>query len=106
MRTLLLKPDGDALIVEHAAPLDLDALQGYVGGYIEIVQANGGKRTTTATNAYGVDENITIPPNATLILNEEGKLKGLPPNILATAAYGGHDLLVGTVVIPLDWEVE
>lgn len=54
---------------------DLSTWQGLVGGYIEVVP-------------YG-DENLNI----LVICNEEGKLKGLQPNI-----YYYSDILVGNIV--------
>lgn len=59
----------------------LDELQGFVGGNIEIVQ--------------------TKNDNEVMVINEEGKLKGLPVNIIATKRYiyGDHDKIVGDVLL-------
>lgn len=54
---------------EHTLENTLEAMQAAVGGYIEIV---------------GLEEDICI------LLNEEGKLEGLPPNRRL-----GNDILVG-----------
>ena len=54
---------------EHPQEHTLEAMQAAVGGYIEIV---------------GLEEDICI------LLNEEGKLEGLPPNRRL-----GNDILVG-----------
>lgn len=69
----------------------LDALKSLVGGYIEVV---------------GLDDNVL------LICNEEGKMKGLPPNFST-----GYDVIVGTAVFVSfdgkedftdlnDWQIE
>ena len=61
----------------------LEEMQGYVGGYIEI---------------------IGLPDGSQLILNEEGKLKGLEPNLKASllarkAGIHPSDYVVGDVLI-------
>lgn len=60
---------------------DLKTLQDAVGGYIEAV---------------------TITPNMTLYCNEEGLLRGLPLNIMATGMSGRH--IVGDVVVAVEKE--
>lgn len=83
MGDILAKADGALL---HAAPKDgkeytLAELQGYVGGYIEIVDLG---------NRY-------------LIVNEDGKLMRLPYNTMATnwmlVACGGQDYVVGDALL-------
>ena len=68
------KPAGDTYT--------LDELQTIVGGYIEIIR---------------------LPANLLMVLNEEGKLKGLPLNERATALTRGiladDDLIVGDVLV-------
>lgn len=70
---------------------DLETLKSIVGGYIEVVR---------------VDSDILC------ICNEEGKLKGLPPNFST-----GYDVIVGDVVFVAfdgkddftdlnDWQIE
>ena len=67
---------------------ELAALQKYVGGYIEVasVEALSGRK----------NENL-------LIVNEEGKLIGLPPNRRATELCAGDrgvsDIIVGDVLL-------
>jgi hypothetical protein len=57
----------------------LKSLQGAVGGYIEIVNAQNGKL---------------------IVVDEEGKLKGKPVNVVATKLYGNpYDVIVGDVVV-------
>lgn len=60
---------------------DLKTLQDAVGGYIEAV---------------------TITPNMTMFCNEEGLLRGLPLNIMATGMSGRH--IVGDVVVAVEKE--
>ncbi len=61
----------------------LEAMQQAVGGYIETITLPGGPQTG----------------GLTVIVNEEGKLRGLPPN--GRLSCGGHstDLLVGPVLV-------
>jgi hypothetical protein len=69
------------------AAFTLGELQGMVGGYIEIVRTHTGDF---------------------MVLNEEGKLQGLPINEVATERYqyGTHDPVVGDVVIAQWAELE
>lgn len=51
---------------------------------------------------HGYIEPIHLPKNRLMIINEEGKLKGLPVNILATRevlSHGFNDVIVGDVLI-------
>lgn len=65
--------------IERQEEPSLDELQRLVGGYIEFVQ---------------------VPFPADAFVNEEGKLKGLPFNPLASALYASpSDNIVGTMVI-------
>ena len=74
--SVLIKANGE---MTHVNPADgkaftLEELQGFVGGYIEIVTTLRGNK---------------------LVVNEEGKLNGLPVNIIATEIYGQEDVIVG-----------
>ena len=66
----------------------LQELQGFVGGYIEILNLHD--------LGYG---------DKLMVLNEEGKLMGLPYNEAATILYrnsvcwDGHDYIVGDVLL-------
>lgn len=80
----LLKPDGSDSFVKpkQGKTFKLDELQKYVGGYIQV---------------------ITIGDKM-IVMNEEGKMKGLPPNEAATSILylaGGmlDDFVVGDVVV-------
>ena len=78
----LIKANGSVTEV-HPAPgsvFALQQLQEWVGGYIEVVATHTGDL---------------------MILNEEGKLHGLPYNAIATERYqyGEHDPVVGDVLI-------
>ena len=60
----------------------LEELQGFVGGYIELVYSKDGERV--------------------MVVNEEGKLQGLAPNVWGTNwAYeqGMTDYIVGDVAL-------
>lgn len=70
--TILFKAPGEAAEVRDIRN-ELEELQDLVGGYIEVLPMGGDLR---------------------LIVNEEGKLRGLEPNILAPTL----DILVGPVI--------
>ena len=72
MMRVLVKEPGKAA-EEREIPNTLEALQGIVGGYIESLQPF---------------------EDGALIVNEEGKLMGLPPNF-----WFCGDLIVGTAVM-------
>lgn len=80
----LYKVDGSVLEVHprNGTEFTLEELQGFVGGYIEIVPLRDGTH---------------------LICNEEGKLNGLPLNDEASAvwvkSYGFTDLIVGDALV-------
>lgn len=83
MKYKVLSADGAVAFVENdKSHADLKLLQDAVGGYIEVV---------------------TLSNDWLMIVNEEGKLKGLPINDLATAMYyinyGETDIIVGDVVL-------
>ena len=83
MKAEWYKADGTILEVVPANSHDfvLDELQGFVGGYIEIIQLN---------------------ESQIMVLNEEGKLKRLPMNENATllALHAGfYDTIVGDVLV-------
>lgn len=82
-QNIIIKADGTELPYEHkltGKPGDLEHAQKAVGGLIQIV--------------YTKDKRI-------MIINEEGKLDGLPINPKATALYqyGEHDPIVGDVLV-------
>lgn len=74
LKGIVVQPKGDEYRIYPKAeiPNELERFQRIVGGYIEIVQLGNG---------------------IVMVLNEEGKLMGLPPNI-----HIGHDILVGVVI--------
>ena len=67
---------------KNGSDFELEELKEFVGGYIEIVQLN--------------DKQL-------IVVNEEGKLKNLPHNPIATEAFylakGWHDTIVGNALI-------
>lgn len=86
----LIKPDGTVseVLPANGATFTLKEMQRCVGGYIEIIRVG----------------------SALYVLNEEGKLLGLPPNVPAT--HRAHDFLregdylCGAVLICEQGEVE
>jgi len=79
----LLKSDGTILdVTPEKGRLSLDEMQKFVGGYIEHVDLDKGRH---------------------LIVNEEGKVNGLPGNRLATdewcKMYGPTDFICGDALI-------
>jgi hypothetical protein len=82
----LLKTDGTIHEVKPATGrvFTIGELQGMVGGYIEVVRTHTGDF---------------------MVVNEDGKLRGLPPNDVATERYphGRRDPIVGDVLIAT-WE--
>lgn len=79
----LIKTNGEVVPVtpKNGTDFQIDELNEMVGGYIEIVH----------------------PPSmqgAIMVINEEGKLKGLPFNLLATmTAHLAGDHIVGNVLL-------
>ena len=73
---------------KNGTDFTLEELQGYVGGYIEIIHLNDGR---------------------IMVINEEGKLLGLPLNMLATIqyqlSYGPLDQIVGNALVCKNTEV-
>lgn len=68
-------------IEPKSAHFSLEELQGYVGGYIELIRLN----------------------KVLLVVDEEGKLKGKPVNMRATALYRRYvktsDYIVGDALL-------
>lgn len=92
MRSYVIKPNGETTPIlpkkrHDLQPNDfsLEELQEIVGGYIQVVRLE--------PDAQG---NAWI-----MVLNEEGKLKGLPFNAEASKLYqhGAVDPIVGTVLV-------
>lgn len=85
MKAKLLKANLEVIDVtpENGTDFSLEELQGFVGGFIEIVPLTGGQ---------------------IMVINEEGKLNDLPVNALATnALYLARpafcDVIVGDALI-------
>lgn len=69
----------DCQFYSSFSPPTLSQLQGWVGGWIELVR---------------------VPFAADAWVNEEGKLQGLPINPLATELYANpNDVICGTMVV-------
>lgn len=78
-----LKADGQEKFVspENGSDFSLKELQNFVGGYIEVIYLN--------------DKML-------MVVNENGKLQGLSPNLIATIIYNkfvGRDTVVGDVLV-------
>jgi hypothetical protein len=82
----LIKSSGEITPIapKNGKSFDLQELQGYVGGYIELVRLSDGK---------------------VMVVNEEGKLHGLPVNQMASAIYL-RDSIVGDVVVCTNRQVK
>ena len=89
----ILTTDGEMIEMGHNP--SLESMKKAVDGYIEYVPLP--------------EEVQAITGFAWLYCNEEGKLMGLPPNVLATGlAFGDtpHDIIVGDVVLCKENEEE
>lgn len=91
---IVFEPDKEGIML-HCHPgdgLELDVLQDIVDGYIETVR--------TMLMPYWAQEKGVTP---VLIINEEGKLRGLPYNDAATtmAHIAKTDEIVGNAVLML-----
>lgn len=75
----IIKSDGQRINItpENGKRFQLEELQEIVGGYIE---------------------NLQLPDGRYMVVNEEGRLYGLPVNMAATHIYG-YTVIVGDVVI-------
>ena len=80
-----MKTDGtwETVVPQNGKNFELDELNKFVGGYIEI---------------------ITLKGSRFMVLNEEGKLDGLPFNQRATMVFresfpGTNDFIVGNVLV-------
>ena len=81
METVWITPSGDISPTkpEDGKEFTLEELQGYVGGYIELIYLRDGR---------------------IMVVNEEGKLDELPLNSTATEIYGSqNDYVVGNVLV-------
>lgn len=83
MDSILYTTDGERRKVtpSNGTDFSLEELQGFVGGYIEIIRLGASKL---------------------MVINEEGKLHNLPLNIKATGIiqqYGRNDVIVGNTLV-------
>ncbi len=84
----LLKADGttQSITPKDGKHFQLEELQGYVGGYIEIRKLADGRL---------------------MVLNEMGKWEGLPLNEAASVLYNSpYDYVVGDVVVCNNQQIE
>ena len=86
----LLKSDGTVVDYPPARgrKYSFEELQKAVGGYIEIIHPAGSR-------------------NYLMVINEEGRLRGLPTNKLATQLYGSNiDHIVGDALVCRDGDID
>jgi hypothetical protein len=69
---------------ENGKSFNLKELQDHVGGYIE---------------TFPMPKHKSRDIKRIMIMNEEGRLHGLPKNVVASAAFGPEGHIVGDVVI-------
>ena len=88
---IIIKTDG-ACVLLHCCPgdcLSLEEMQKIVEGHIETVP-------TVMSTGWSKEKDVGL----TLIINEEGKLLGMPVNRLATdMAYLFNDVIVGNAIL-------
>lgn len=77
----LIKPNGEVIPVEpkNGTDFKLEELNEFVGGYIEVIHP-------------------PLRPKEIMVINEEGKLKGLAYNPVATLIWQ-HDDIVGNALL-------
>ncbi len=87
----LIRPDGtqEEVKPKRGRRYTLEELQGYVGGYIELVR---------------------LPDDRLMVINEDGKRLQLPVNHAATEMAGRrisrHDMVVGNALVVKSWEID
>ena len=83
----LITPDGVSkrITPKNGKHFTLEELQELVGGLIEVVG--------------------TPDPRRIMVINEEGKLMDLAPNLVATALFGFRDTIVGNAVTGTEYEL-
>jgi hypothetical protein len=96
-----IKMTGEVIPIEpkNGRSFSLQELQAFVGGYIEIVPVNRGMTVVDAANGT----QIGITRNQVLVVNEEGRIKDLAENSLASLIAA--QLVVGDVLLCKSREV-
>lgn len=88
---IIIRPNEEMALLHcyHGDSLDLKTLQEIVEGHIETVP-------TALAGEWSHEQGVGL----TLIINEEGKLLGMPVNRLATdMAYLFNDVIVGNAIL-------
>lgn len=85
---LLITPEGEVteFTPENGKTFSLQELQAAVGGYVEVYPM-----------PHVVQDGRKI--KRIMVMNEEGRLRDLPKNAMASAVYGNTGHIVGTVVV-------
>ena len=82
-KATVIKVDGSEEELDHRP--SLEESQKIVGGYIEITKCN------------------SIPPKR-MVVNEEGRLQGLPVNRAATSIHNCGVAIMGNVIVLEGWK--
>lgn len=85
---IALTPLDSLLICQHEERMDLKEMQGMVEGYIETV-------STVIAPHWADEKGVSIR----MVVNEEGKLRGLDWNANATTLGGHRDYIAGNALI-------
>lgn len=93
MKAVIIKTDGNVQHTGEIGEIDLDFMQGVVGGYIEVAYLSMPSPNGLAENLLKCSQSEQL----VLICNEEGLLHGLPFNILGSMLYGTQ--IVGDVLL-------
>jgi hypothetical protein len=94
---ILLRADGteETVTPKNGTDFKLEELQGFVGGYIEIV------------SYFWTPQSRRRHRGKILVINEEGKLNGLPHNLRASEIYDApFDVIVGDALLCEEGEVQ
>ena len=116
----IIKPDGtiEERLTDNPEGFELEELQELVGGYLEMVRLDRpvqfkSKRVLTDEDSANMRPGSDLSPEYTiLVVNEDGKLKGLEHNKLATTLWQNametvlDDYLVGTVLFVTEEEFQ
>lgn len=107
-KAYIVKASGETVEVEprNGTDFQLEELQEAVGGYIEIVQLGSRDTTHLREQIQGGHVEVTSRGRkSVMVVNEEGKIKQLPVNLLATRIFNSihgftnPDVIAGDALI-------